>query len=142
TVEDGSSVSHLDIGLGTGIFGSKISQKQTSPTAPANKSGSRSFRRFEKFLKDTDSDWNAEPDLISSIADLQIKEIEESNADFQDIKSKITPSESPSSPPLNPAVKLKTDEESKMMGEIAKLNTMSIRYTKFKTVLELPTIDL
>lgn len=34
------------------------------------------------------------------------------------------------------------DDEAKMMADIAKLNTLSIRFTKFKNILELPNIDL
>ncbi|KAH6563777.1 hypothetical protein BASA50_008884 [Batrachochytrium salamandrivorans] len=34
------------------------------------------------------------------------------------------------------------DEEAKMMADIAKLNSLSIRFTKFKTILEQPNVDL
>eukprot|EP00842_Homolaphlyctis_polyrhiza_P004721 jgi/Hompol1/524/HPOL_005345-RA len=34
------------------------------------------------------------------------------------------------------------NEESKMMADIAKLNSLSIRFTKFKTILEQPNVDL
>ncbi|KAI8589575.1 rab-GTPase-TBC domain-containing protein [Geranomyces variabilis] len=34
------------------------------------------------------------------------------------------------------------NEEAAMMADIAKLNTMSIRFTKFKTLLDMPVIDL
>ena len=34
------------------------------------------------------------------------------------------------------------DAEGKMVAELARLNTMSIRYNKFRTILETPTIDL
>ncbi|KAI8805461.1 rab-GTPase-TBC domain-containing protein [Cladochytrium replicatum] len=36
----------------------------------------------------------------------------------------------------------KAEEESRMLGEIAKLNTLSIRFQKFKLLLEQPNIDL
>ncbi|KAJ3081265.1 GTPase-activating protein, partial [Quaeritorhiza haematococci] len=36
----------------------------------------------------------------------------------------------------------KVDPETKMIGDLAKLNSMSIRYTKFKNLLEQPNIDL
>ncbi|KAJ3049575.1 GTPase-activating protein [Rhizophlyctis rosea] len=35
-----------------------------------------------------------------------------------------------------------SDDEAKMMADVAKLNTLSIRFTKFKNMLELPNIDL
>lgn len=34
------------------------------------------------------------------------------------------------------------NEEAAMMADIAKLNSMSIRFTKFKTLLDMPVIDL
>ena len=37
---------------------------------------------------------------------------------------------------------LPPSEEAKMMADVAKLNSMSIRYNKFKAILETPNVDL
>ena len=41
-----------------------------------------------------------------------------------------------------PGSALTSSEETKMMADVAKLNSLSIRYNKFKAMLELPNIDL
>ncbi|KAI8926589.1 rab-GTPase-TBC domain-containing protein [Entophlyctis helioformis] len=44
--------------------------------------------------------------------------------------------------PKEPATPSTPNEEAKMMADIARLNTLSIRFTKFKTILDQPNIDL
>jgi hypothetical protein len=38
--------------------------------------------------------------------------------------------------------KINSQEENKLMADAAKLNSLSIRYNKFKNMLELPNIDI
>jgi hypothetical protein len=47
----------------------------------------------------------------------------------------------PSEKPLHDKPR-EVPEETKMMADVAKLNSLSIRFNKFKALLELPNVDL
>ncbi|KAJ3122489.1 GTPase-activating protein [Nowakowskiella sp. JEL0407] len=161
-LESENNLSHFGIGLATGILGARVSNPNNDTVNKSkNTPQSRSFRRFEKFLADTAGDWDeiTDAERLSPSNSSNKLYSSQSNADIEtEKKSEIVNEKSPedienmpkksfeaihaSNSNPTPVSHKKPDEEAKMMGEIAKLNTMSIRYTKFKALLELPMIDL
>ncbi|KAI9206040.1 rab-GTPase-TBC domain-containing protein [Polychytrium aggregatum] len=132
--------SHSGIGLGAGILGASRGAPHLAEPAYSNSKADKSSREFAAFLSATDDEWDSkievrktDPKMVGGgLADMSKNPSHAGSSNA--LRSSIDNSPKKGSP--------MTEEESKMLGEIAKLNSMQIRYAKFRTLLEQPNIDL